>query len=288
MRVFGPLIVTLVCLAACGKAPAPATDSAGPTPPIAPAAEQPIPGQPADDYSSDTVHTDVAGLPAAAGSTHYFPPDPGGDHTGPASLQDALCQLTPGDRLVVRAGEHAGPVTIGPDCAAGEQGKPIEVYFEADAVITVASDVTALTLASDHWAFAGMEVEGGPFQSTLVVIDGARDLALRNCHIHGGNGDGVLIGPGSAGVSLQRCHLHHFGVYVDDLPDAPPRGQSAAIRIAPGTSDIAVTQAGIHNVLGQPIVVVAPEAWAASGGEQLPAAANVVASDIQFREWTKN
>jgi hypothetical protein len=191
-------------------------------------------------------------------------------------LQAALCDLRPGDRLIIWDGEFEGPFTIGDDCADGTEAAPIELYAAADSVLHGGpkSDEPVLTVARAHWNLRDLMVV--PLESLgggIVLEAPAHDVVLFSPHIRSGRGNGIEIHPGVTDVLIEEAHLHHLGIQEGghrghgrpaggERTDAKTTTPGAGIRIDPGTRGIRVVKAEIRNIFGFPVQVVPPEQYA--------------------------
>jgi len=250
---------------------------------------------PRGDGNRDAPRVSLEDLPPARGKVYYLwsQAEPGGDgsETHPwQDLQSALCRLEPGERLILLTGNYTGPFRIDADCANGTLEAPIELYAVDDAAVGVSEDAPVLEISAEHWYINGLEMVPGRVFSPALSVAGGRHLTFENCHLRSGTGDGVMIAPGSHDIEIRGCHIHQFGMHDEGQPQLRPENpDAAAVRVAPGTRDITVTAAFIHNIRGQAIVVVEPDAWAAETGETLPAAENISIQgnrvDLGQAEW---
>jgi hypothetical protein len=254
-----------------------------------PFADPPRAPLPDDEPTGRRFHVSPRGDDAAEGS----PKHPW------RSLDRALRELRPGDRLTIGAGTFVGPFTIGPDCHDGTAEHPIEIYANDDAMLVGArgSAEPVLTIARAHWMLAGLEVSAGPIDGPTIRIAGARHVLLDAAHVVGSPGDGIEVGPGSEEIEIRGSHLHQLGARgapasVTARGGAPARAgdeRVIAVRILPGTRAIRITGTNIHNVWGEPMRVVTPDEFVAEGGERLAAAVGVEIDSRQFQigqdEW---
>ncbi len=190
-------------------------------------------------------------------------------------LQAALCDLGPGDRLIIWDGEFQGPLAIAETCRDGTREAPIEVYAAADSVLRggTHSDEPVLTVARAYWNLHDLMVV--PLESLgggVVLRAPAHDLILDSPHIRSGRGNGIEIHPGVSGVLIEDAHLHHLGIqeggHRGNALGASPIGQrvdpkttppGAGIRIYPGTRGIQVLHSEIRNIFGVAVEVVTPQ-----------------------------
>ncbi len=238
---------------------------------------------PRGDGNRDAPNINLDDLPPPIGNSYHVWSRANDAGDGSAAhpwrdLQAALCELAPGDRLIILAGVYRGPFRIDADCASGSLEAPIEVYAVDDALLTAGEDAPVLEIGAEHWHINGIEIAPGRVFSPAVRIAGGAHLTFENCHLHSGTGDGVFIGPGSQDIEIRDCHIHQLGMHDEGQPYLRPENPDAAgVRVAPGTRDITITRTRLHNIRGGAIVIVDPETWASETGETLPEAENVMA-----------
>ena len=267
------LVVGLLLTLGCSKAPSGAPSAqavAGqqaPTNPDEAAAPGPPPGlggppdaEPRGAGRSMAEHPDELKLPPAKGRLVYVSAkaESSGDGSRErpwADLQAALRQLRKGDRLTLLPGEYQGPIGIGEGCADGTAQEPIEVVGRVNAVLRVRTPAPVVTVKRSGWSFLGLDIVAGEAATAAVEVLGARDLLFFRCHLHGGGGDGMLIGPESKGITLAQVHIHGFG-RSGGRPDQ--RREVIGLRIAPGTRGITVKGSKIQNIAGPPVKVLTP------------------------------
>ncbi len=159
----------------------------------------------------------------------------GGDGTNEKpwnDLQQALCGLEPGDRLVLAAGIYAGSFRVGGACRAGTPEAPIQV-FARHAFLKPAGPGDVLTVEKPHWQFWEVQIALLDSESAGFVTSGpeAHDIALDQSHVYEGKGPAVRLGAGSSRVTLSNCHIH----------------QSTGVRVDAGTSDVSLIGNHIHH-----------------------------------------
>ena len=147
-------------------------------------------------------------------------------------LQNALCRLEPGDRLVVAGGIYTGPFRVTGTCANGTAEAPIQV-FARHAFLKAGSGADVLTVEKSHWQFWEVQIALLDSDSAGFVTagPGAHDIAVDQSHIYEGNASAVRIAAGSSRITLSNCHIH----------------QSTGVRIEAGASDITLVNNHIHH-----------------------------------------
>ncbi len=147
-------------------------------------------------------------------------------------LQEALCKLEPGDRLVLAAGIYTGSFRVSGPCLSGTAAAPIQV-FSRHAFLKSGGAGDVLTLERAHWQFWEVQIALLDSDATGLVVTGAEahDIAVDQSHIYEGKGPAVRIGPGSSRVTLSNCHIH----------------QSNGVRIDAGTSSVTLVNNHIHH-----------------------------------------
>jgi len=182
------------------------------------------------------------------------------------NLQESLCDLRPGDRLLVMAGRYPAPVRLDESCSNGTAEAPIEVYFSDDAVLAgpfeaVADPPSAVVfIARSHWLFGGMEVRPEHAPRGIVIASGSHHVTFRSIHVYSGVGSGVEILPGSEAIVIEGSHFHKLGSLGGRTVNET-HGEHSGVRIFPGTRNIAVVDTKMHNILGPPVDVVPPEKY---------------------------
>ena len=164
-------------------------------------------------------------------------------------LQDALCHLEPGDRLVVAAGIYSGAFRIAGACANGTAEAPIQV-FARHAFLKAAGGADVLTVERAHWQFWEVQIALLDSESAgfVAVGPGAHDVAVDQSHIYEGKGPAVLLTAGSSRITLSNCHIH----------------QSTGVRIEAGASDITLVNNHIHHNRSASVTI-------GGGGDSRPA-----------------
>ena len=164
-------------------------------------------------------------------------------------LQEALCKLEPGDRLLA-AGIYEGAFRVAGPCLSGTAGAPIQV-FARHAFLKPAGAGDVLTLERAHWQFWEMQIALLDSDSAGLVVIGAdaHDVAVDQSHIYEGNGPAVRIGPGTARVTLSNSHIH----------------QSQGVRIEAGSSSATLVNNHIHHNRSASVSIGTGEAGTAQG-----------------------
>lgn len=147
-------------------------------------------------------------------------------------LQQALCALEPGDRLVVASGIYTGAFRVGGPCRPGRADAPIQL-FARHAFLKSNGSGPVLTVERPHWQL--WEVQIALLDSNVpgLVVGGpdAHDVAVDQTHIYEGNGPALVVGSGAAGVTVSNCHIH----------------QSRGVRIEDGVRDVTLINNHIHH-----------------------------------------
>lgn len=236
-----------------------------PPPQVSDAAEDPSPSAEAELLPSEmAVLLDGAPFPEERPYDPKFPEarriryvaadasDPGdGSQENPwKDLQEALCKLEPGDRLLMAAGIYEGAFRVAGPCLNGTAGAPIQV-FAKHAFLKPAGAGDVLTLERAHWQFSEMQIALPDSDSAGLVVIGAdaHDVAVDRSHIYEGNGPAVRIGPGTARVTLSNCHIH----------------ESRGVRIEAGSSSATLVNNHIHHNRSASVSIGSGEAGTAHG-----------------------
>jgi len=168
------------------------------------------------------------------------------------NLQEALCQLIPGDRLLLTPAVYEGSFRIGSSCHGGTADAPIQV-FARHAFLKPRGDGDVLTVEQPHWQF--WEVQIALLHSSVAGFvtrgAGAHDIAVDQSHIYEGKGPAVRLAAGSSRITISNSHIH----------------QSRGIEIEAATRDITITTSHIHHNFGTSLTVgiAAPDAPPAEG-----------------------
>ncbi len=146
-------------------------------------------------------------------------------------LQQALCALEPGDRLVVASGIYTGSFRVADACRNGTAEAPIQVFARHAFFKSDGGDV--LTLQRAHWQLWEVQIALLDSKAAGLVVRGpdAHDIAIDQTHIYEGNGPAVVLASGSSRVTLSNCHIH----------------QSMGVRIEAGASAVSLVNNHIHH-----------------------------------------
>jgi hypothetical protein len=215
-----------------------------------------------------------------------------GDRDDPWNdLQFALCELGPGDRLLIAPGTYPGTVAIDGDCSHGTPNRPIEVVAAPGASIVGPDtrepiDRATVHVARSHWHLYELEVEPQWTRPGVRLAPGVTGIRLVGFHVLKGIGSGIEIAHAVSDVVVDGGHLHHLGTLRGTQRDFRDP-ETAGVLIAPGTAAITVADVEIHHLEGDAVRVVAPEAYRAESG--LPEARDVTVRGISgralFGEW---
>ena len=184
------------------------------------------------------------------------------------NFQKVVCELQPGDRLLVMAGVYSGPFIIGKDCANGTPEAPIELFFADDAVFggdegSTASNNAVITIQRSHWHLAGVEIQPVRSLDGLVIGPGVDNVSVEGAHIYSGLGNGIKVGAGSKNITISRSHLHQLGT-LEGRSNTWVHGKGAGILVESGTDGVVLRNNRIHNVLGEAIKIITNETTVAA------------------------
>ena len=130
-----------------------------------------------------------------------------------ADLQAALKSLRPGDRLVLLAGEYAGPFQVDETCQDGTAEAPIQVLGREGVVLRASDRSTVLSVMKAHWIFQGLHIVPGASSQApgfaTVGLD-AHDVVFDRGSVREGRGPGILIGARSQRITVSNSRIHHF------------------------------------------------------------------------------
>jgi hypothetical protein len=167
----------------------------------------------------------------------YVAADAGGAGDGSSEhpwkdLQEALCKLEPGDRLLLGAGIYSGSFRVGGACRSGTADAPIQV-FSRHAFLKPSGPGAVLTVERAYWQFWEVQIALLDSPSAGFVTSGpdAHHIAIDQSHIYEGKGPAVRLAAGSADVVLSNCHIH----------------QSTGVRIEGGVSGVTLVNNHIHH-----------------------------------------
>jgi hypothetical protein len=150
-----------------------------------------------------------------------------------SSLQDALCRLEPGDRLLVASGIYAGSFRIGTGCQSGTAEAPIQVFARHAFLKAAPGGGDVLTIERAHWQLWEVQLALLDADVAGLVISGpeAHDIEIDQSHIYEGEGPAVVVKAGSDRVTISNCHIH----------------QSKGVRIESGASHVTLRNDHIHH-----------------------------------------
>jgi len=146
-------------------------------------------------------------------------------------LQQALCALEPGDRLVVASGIYTGSFRVAGACNSGTADAPIQVFARHAFLKSGGGDV--LTVERAYWQFWELQIALLDSSAVGLVVRGpdAHDVAIDQTHIYEGNGPAVVLAAGSSRITVSNSHIH----------------QSMGVRIEPGASSVTLVNNHIHH-----------------------------------------
>ena len=150
-----------------------------------------------------------------------------------SNLQDALCRLEPGDRLLVASGIYAGSFRIGTGCQSGTAEAPIQVFARHAFLKAAPGGGDVLTIERAHWQLWEVQLALLDADVAGLVISGpeAHDIEIDQSHIYEGEGPAVVVKAGSDRVTISNCHIH----------------QSKGVRIESGASHVTLRNDHIHH-----------------------------------------
>lgn len=188
-----------------------------------------------------------------------------GTQTDPyRDLGPALCDLRPGDRLIIWPGEYLSPISVGEDCSPGTAERPIEVVMAAGAFfygkegLDIPIDEAGLSIGQSHWHFYNLTLEPHWMRPAIHIISGVSDVLIDDAHINKGVGDGVLIGQGASNIRVVNSHLHHLGTLRGSKRNFRDP-TTAGVTIAEGVQDVALLNLQIHHMEGSAFQVFGPD-----------------------------
>ena len=169
------------------------------------------------------------------------------------SLPAALCDLSPGDRLLVRKGKYAGDLRIGGSCRNGTPGAPIQVIFEPKTTVEPGPDGAALVIRKAHWQIAGlvMRLENSPHAGISIEGAGAHDVTLESARLSGGAGPSVLISGSSARIAIANTQIAKANLMSAGA-------ESVGIRIEAGARNVSVINCRLHENPGGSVRIDSP------------------------------
>ena len=189
-------------------------------------------------------------------AAHEFKPDvPSPSRTYPvstgAALLEKLCELEPGDRVVLGRGTYTGRFEITKErgCRDGTAARPVQVVGEDGAVVD-----GAVRAGRSHWQFIGLEVTPGRDNDLPAIRVESSHVLLERMHLHDGRFNGVVIAGTAEYVVISNSHIHGF-----DKRDA--RGDPVdahGVVVWAGASQVKLVGNEIHHNSGDGIQVNGP------------------------------
>jgi len=148
-------------------------------------------------------------------------------------LQEALCRLEPGDRLLIASGIYVGAFRVAGACRDGTAQAPIQVFARHAFLKAAEGGGDVLTIERAHWQIWELQIALLDSEPAGLVTKGAgaHDIAVDQCHIYEGEGPAVRLAAGSDRVTLSNCHIH----------------QSKGVRIEGGASHVTLVNNHIHH-----------------------------------------
>lgn len=182
----------------------------------------------------------------------------GGQDAPWATLQQSLCKLRPGDRLVVRSGNYAGPIRVDGDCANVPAGQFIDVVGEPGAkLVGVVAESgegfwnPVLVVNRAGWTLRGFQIDAttGAGVGVQVLSLGAR-TTLRDLVIFGASKAGMTVGPLAADVSAYNLVLRN---------GASPDGDvTHGVLVLGGSDRFSLAGSFVRNNTGDGVHVLGP------------------------------
>src|SRR5262249_8230228 len=150
-----------------------------------------------------------------------------------SNLQDALCRLEPGDRLLIASGIYAGSFRIGTGCQSGTAEAPIQVFARHAFLKAAPGGGDVLTIERAHLQLWAGQLDLLDADVAGLVISGAdaHDTEVAQSHIYEGEGPAVVVKAGSDRVTISNCHIH----------------QSKGVRIESGARHVTLRNDHIHH-----------------------------------------
>ena len=147
-------------------------------------------------------------------------------------LQQALCALEPGDRLVVASGIYTGSFRVAGTCRSGTAEAPIQV-FARHAFLKSGGSGDVLTIERAHWQLWEVQIALLDSEVRWPRLDGpgAHDIAIDQTTSTRATGRPCVLAAGGAKIILSNCHIH----------------QSMGVRIEGGASAITLLNNHIHH-----------------------------------------
>ena len=176
-----------------------------------------------------------------------------------SSLQFALNQLNPGDRLIALNGRYPGKYAIGAEAVDGEDAAPISVYFASDATLEgdppgEPCSAPVLSVGRSHWKLIGLNLKPLACLVGVSVEENVTGLVFESPHISEGAGFGLAVAPGASEVAVLSGHLHHLGSLEGKDKEAREKGLTpevspyAAVKAPIGA--LMMNGGKVHNIFG--------------------------------------
>lgn len=213
---------------------------------------------------------------------------PGGSDGGNGSrrrpfrtIQRALDELRPGDRVVVASGTYADDLTL---ARSGTRTSPVTLTSAAGdrPVVTGRLKVTASNVVVSGLVFRGRTAANPT--DVAVYVSGGRSVALDGNEVRDAAQSGIFVGERAAGVRITRNWIHDngktvldHGIYFENGSggvigsNVIERSFGYGIQLYPNADDVLVTQNTIVRNGRSGIIV---------GGEQQTADRNRIVNNI--------
>ncbi|MDD9954310.1 MAG: right-handed parallel beta-helix repeat-containing protein [Candidatus Woesearchaeota archaeon] len=171
------------------------------------------------------------------------------------TLQEALCSLQPGERLVVTGnhqptfeykGKRIFAVTTDAGCTPGTAEQPIQVVGE-DATLR-----STLLIGLPHWQFVNLEVTPEMREEMPGIYLQADNTLLNNVHVHSGRKDGIIVA-GASDIVIANSHIHNF-LFEEHGEVSDAHG----IVLWPPSENVLIVNNHIHHNSGDAIQVWGP------------------------------
>ena len=263
VRLAGALFLALGTLSACSQnaeldapstqEPAPITGSPGlgsgadggvapgSTPPGQQPSEEPAP--PPRSYSREWVVAPTGNDGAAGNASAPF-----------RSITKAVSVAGPGERITVKAGTYAEPVSLAGSVRDGTAAAPIRLQGEGMPKIVPSAGSALLTVQKPHWQVDGFDVDvKGQAKFAVAFTGNTTGSVLSGSEVHhGALGGGITTYGGATGAIIENNHIHHFVRSGQD---------SHGIVVQPTSKNITIRNNRIHDNTGDAVQCIGPEGF---------------------------
>ncbi|HET9450577.1 MAG TPA: right-handed parallel beta-helix repeat-containing protein [Aggregicoccus sp.] len=274
-RLAGALLLCLGALTACSQEGELESPSTSPAAPISSAPELGTPGD--------------GGTSAGPGAPAPTPPrndprewvvSPGGSDSAAGSsaapfrsIAKAVSVVGPGERITVKAGTYAEPVSLSGSVRDGTAAAPIRLQGEGRPVIVPSGSSVLVAISKAWWEVDGFEVDvKGQAKFAVAFTGNTQGSRLSGSDVHHGSlGGGITTYANATGAIIENNDIHHFTRSGQD---------SHGVVVQPTSKNITIRNNRIHDNTGDAVQCIGPE-----GFSSLPPADGVV---IQGNEMFTN